>query len=46
MLDFVFQFITKANLDTELSPLLCGYFTKLMLSLLAFNKVKLHEYIF
>ena len=38
LLDYAFKFITACKPDEEINPLLSGYFCKLMLSLLNFNK--------
>lgn len=46
LLDFTFRFINEAKQDEELNALLCGYFSKLLLQLLNYNKAKLHSYLF
>lgn len=46
LLDYTFTFITQHNPSEELNPLLAGYFSKLINSLLNYNKKKFHSYLY
>ena len=45
LLDYAFELITEASTDEMLNPLLCGYFTKLMMGLLENKKNEFLKYL-